>query len=520
MNKRLFLFLACTLCTAIPVLAQTKQPDELAYKIKSEAFSNSQVEDMAQWFTDYLGPRLAASPNGLKAEVLAMDKLTSYGLSGSRVEYAAPFPKGGWENEHNYVAMTSPYYCSFSATPRAWSGSTAGLVSADVVYLNVEKAEDLEQYRGKLSGKIVLMPPVVPYEMSFEPLASRISKDRLAELSQDPRPQGSTRYMRYFRMNDLTPQLQASITQLIAEEKPVAILRGSGTFNIPMSNGMQYTAGDAHPLPEINLPTEDHGRMARLIAKNIPVTMEIDVRNSFHPADTLINNVIAEIPGVHPRLKNEIVLIGAHFDSWHGGTGAADNASGCIVMLEAMRILKAIGISPSRTIRIALWGGEEQGLYGSRGYASNNLYDREKKTRHPGYDNFVLYLNMDNGSGRFRGIYLEENDMAIPFFKTWMSPLESLGFTTLSLRRTGSTDHVAFSTLGLPAFQFIQDPLEYGRTYHTLMDTYERLSLDDLRINAAIVAWFALNAAQDNARIPSKPGVLEKLQAATNEIRW
>lgn len=185
-------------------------------------------------------------------------------------------------------------------------------------------------------------------------------------------------------------------------------------------------------------------------------------------------------------------------------------------MVEAMRILKELNISPRRTIRIALWGGEEQGLYGSRGYAQHFLYDRAQAAKLPGYDQFVLYLNMDNGSGRFRGIYLEENDMAVPFFKTWMTPFEASGFTTLSPRRTGSTDHVAFNVLGLPAYQFIQDELEYNRTYHTLMDTYERLSLDDLRLNAAMVAWFALNAANDPARIPVKPGVLEKLQKVSD----
>lgn len=513
MKKRSFLLFVCALGIACAAPAQTQLPEELAFRIKNEAFSNSQVEEMALWFTDYLGPRLAASPNGLKAEGLAKEKLASYGLSNARVEYAAPFTKGGWQNEHNYVAMTAPYYCNFSATPRAWSGSTQGLIKAEVVYLNIEKEEDFVKYKGQLAGKIVLVSPVIPYTMNFEPLASRTTKERLEELEQDSRPQQQNRMMRmYSAPGSPSFQLQLLTSTFLAEEKPVAILRGSGTFNIPMSNGVQYKAGNAEPIAEINLPTEDHGRMARLISKGIPVEMEINIKNSFHPEDTLINNIIAEIPGTNPKLKNEIVMIGAHFDSWHGGTGAADNASGCIVMLEAMRILKSLGISPARTIRIALWGGEEQGLFGSRGYAQNNLYDREKKTKLPGYENFALYLNMDNGSGRFRGIYLEENDMAVPFFRTWMSPFESLGFTTLSLRRTGSTDHVAFNTLGLPAYQFIQDPLEYGRTYHTLMDTYERLSLDDLRVNAAIVAWFALSAAQDNSRIPVKPGVLEKLQ--------
>ena len=360
------------------------------------------------------------------------------------------------------------------------------------------------------------MPPLAPYSINFEPLASRQSQERLDELAKDARPQGADFRRRMIAMPTMMtdPSLRNKVAQMLVDEKPLAVLYGSGTFNVPMSQGLSYKAGDPEPTPAINLPTEAHNRMARLVLKNIPVKMELDIQNTFHPGDTIVNNIIAEIPGVDPKLKNEVVLIGAHFDSWHGGTGAADNASGCIVMLEAMRIIKSLGISPKRTIRLALWGGEEQGLFGSRGYATNNLYNRTTHTKLPGYDQFTLYLNMDNGSGRFRGIYLEENDMAVPFFKTWMQPFESLGFSTISLRRTGSTDHVSFNSIGLPAYQFIQDPLEYGRTYHTNMDTYERLSLDDLRVNAALVAWFALNAAQDNARIPVKPGVLEALKDA------
>jgi hypothetical protein len=511
------LILLCVACGILSLQAQTRQSDELAYRIKNEAFSKSKVEEMAQWITDFLGPRLTASKNGLRAEQLAKDKLTEYGLSNARVEYAVGFARGGWENKRTYMAMTEPYYTHFYGTPRAWSGGTSGSVAGDVVYFNVEKADDLESYAGKLAGKIVLMPPISPYSINFEPLASRRTQESLDEMAKDSRPQGSDYRRRMMAMPAMMADasLRGKVAVMLKDEKPLAVIYGSGTFNVPMSQGIAYKAGDPEPTPEINLPIEAHNRMARLILKNIPVKMELDIQNAFYPGDTIVNNIIAEIPGVDPKLKNEVVLIGAHFDSWHGGTGAADNASGCIVMMEAMRIIKSLGISPRRTIRLALWGGEEQGLFGSRGYATNNLYDRSTHTKLPGYDQFTLYLNMDNGSGRFRGIYLEENDMAVPFFKTWMQPFESLGFTTISLRRTGGTDHLSFSGLGLPAYQFIQDPLEYGRTYHTNMDTYERLSLDDLRVNAALVAWFALNAAQDNARIPVKPGALEALKEAT-----
>ena len=243
--------------------------------------------------------------------------------------------------------------------------------------------------------------------------------------------------------------------------------------------------------------------MCRIIELGEKVEMEMDIKNIL-TENKQINNVIAEIPGSDPKLKDEVVLLGAHFDSWHGSTGAADNASGCIVMMEALRIIKASGIQPRRTIRLALWGGEEQGLYGSRGYMEKYLYDNTKNKPLSGFDKFALYLNMDNGSGRFRGIYLEQNDMAVPYMTAWMEPLKSLGFTTLSLRTTGSTDHVTFNRIGLPAYQFIQDPLEYDRTYHTTMDTYERLSIEDLKVDAVIAAWLAICAAQDDGRIPVK----------------
>ena len=496
--------------------AQTRLSDEIAYKIKNEAFSNSKIEETAQWFTDFLGPRLAASKNGLRSEALVKDKLAEIGLSNARQEYAVGFAKGGWNNEKNYIALTAPYYTSFAATPKAWSGSTNGLVKGEAVLLNIEREEDIAKYKGKLGGKIVLSPSTTTYTINFEPLASRYTQQQLDELAKDPRAQargagGPAGYPTRMGQLPAAFQLRTKINELLKEEKPLAILAGSGAFNVPSSQSVQYVAGQPEPTPEINIPIEDHGRLVRLAQKNIPVELELEIKNIFSPGDTIINNIIAEIPGTDPKLKNEIVLIGAHLDSWHGGTGGADNASGCIVMVEAMRIIKALGISPRRTIRIALWGGEEHGLYGSRGYAQNLLYDQRNRKKLPDYDKFVLYLNMDNGSGRFRGVYLEENDMAVPFFETWKVPFESFGFTTLSLRRTGSTDHVSFSSIGLPAYQFIQDPLEYRRTYHTLMDTYERLSLEDLRLNAALIAWFALSAAQDDARIPVKPGVLERL---------
>ncbi|MBR6621965.1 MAG: M20/M25/M40 family metallo-hydrolase [Bacteroides sp.] len=510
MKKNVFMLLAAWMCMQA-VVAQTCLPEEVAYKVKNEGFAKSKITEISQFMTDDLGPRLAASKLKLRAEKLVVDKLTELGLSNARVEFASDFTKGGWDNEKNYVAMTAPYYCSFAANPKAWSGSTNGLVKGECVVLDAQTIADLDKYKGQLAGKIVLMPATQNYEMVFTPLASRYTEEQLDVLAQDPRP-GNANRRRPMGNWQAMRELQQAITTFLRSENVLAVISGSGTFNVPHSRGVQYKVGEPEPTPEIILPIEDHGRMVRMISKGEKVEMELDIKNVFTD-NQKINNVIAEIPGTDPKLKNEIILLGGHLDSWHGGTGGADNASGCIVMMEAMRIIKALGISPKRTIRIALWGGEEQGLYGSRGYADQYLYDSEKRKTLSGYEKFALYLNMDNGSGRFRGIYLEENDLAVPFFEAWKKPIESLGFKTLTLRKTGGTDHMSFDRLGLPAFQFIQDELEYDRTYHTVMDTYERLSLEDLTIDATIVAWLALNAAMDTDRIPVKPGYPENIPA-------
>jgi hypothetical protein len=488
--------------------AQVAESPEWASKIKAEGLGRSQVEELSQYMTDYVGSRLTASLQKRRAESLMIEKLKELGLSNPRVEFATEFSRGGWDVVKTYAAMTAPYYCAFTVNPRAWSGSTAGLVKGECVVFDVQTKEDLEKYRGKIAGKILLIPSTASTTIRFDPLATRYTDEQLEALTNDNRADVTPRTAQAGRAAGGDYQARMELRNMMADfykaEKPLCIVNGSGTFNVPSGSGVSYTAGDPEPIPEINMPLEDHGRMVRLIGRGQKVEMELELINKFTD-DREVHNIYAEIPGTDPKLKDEIILIGAHFDSWHGGTGAADNASGCIVMVEAMRILKALGFQPKRTIRLALWGGEEQGLYGSRGYLEQYLYKDQKKL--PGFDKFALYLNMDNGSGRFRGIYLERNDGAFPFFEAWKKSIESIGFQYLSPRTTGSTDHVTFNRLGLPAYQFIQDELEYNRTYHTIMDTYERLSLPDLRVDATIVAWLVACAANDPGRIPVNPTV-------------
>ena len=504
--KKLFVFV----CVAVFLFggnaaqAQVSESPEWASRIKAEGLNRSQVEEIAQFLTDYAGSRLTASRQKRRADSLVVAKLQEFGFSNPRAAFAMDFPRGGWDVVKTYAAMVTPYYCAFSVNPRAWSGSTDGLVKGECMLFDVNTKEDLEKYRGKVAGKILLIPSTRTYDINFEPLASRYTEEEREVLLQDNRGTARSRYGRLNVDYRAYMELRQLINEFYAAEKPLCVVNASGSFNVPGSSGVSYKAGDPEPVPEIAMPIEDHGRMVRLLEKGRKVEMELELINRFSD-EREVHNIYAEIPGTDPKLKDEIVLLGGHFDSWHGGTGAADNASGCIVMIEAMRILKELGFKPKRTIRLALWGGEEQGLYGSRGYLEQFLYKDQKKL--PGFDKFALYLNMDNGSGRFRGIYLEQNDAATAFFEAWMKYIEPLGFQYLSPRTTGGTDHQTFTRYGLPAYQFIQDKLEYGRTYHTVMDTYERLSLSDLKVDATIVAWLAACAANDPGRIPVNPAV-------------
>jgi len=376
--------------------------------------------------------------------------------------------------------------------------------------MNVQTEADLEKYKGKLAGKIVLMPSTATYEVNFEPLASRYTEQQLKDLAMATSGQGGRRPGDFAAMRAQF-ELRSKVSAMLKTEGVAVILNNSGTFNVPRSNGANYKSGDPEPTAELNLPIEDAGRLERLLKHNVAVKMEIEIQNKFIP-DLKVYNVIGEIPGTDKVLKNEVVLIGAHIDSWHGGTGAADNASGCIVMLEALRILKSLEAAPKRTIRIALWGGEEQGYFGSRGYVSKYLVDQQTRAHKPDWDKFAGYFNMDNGTGKYRGIYLQGNEILRPVFEEWLKPFADMGCSTITIRNTGGTDHTQIDGAGLPGFQFIQDEIEYGRGYHTVMDTYERLLMSDLRQNAVITAAFAWFAAQRDVKLVGKPALPQSMQ--------
>lgn len=498
------------LCVVSALQAQVYKPDlAIVEKIKNEGLNNSNVEELSFWMTDFTGPRLTASAGNDRGNEIAMKKMQEYGFKNVRIDEVREFTRGGWDNMKNYVAMTKPYYTAFTANPLAWTGSTNGAIKGEVVLVEITTEEDFAKYAGKLKGKIVMLPAAARYQVNFNPLARRYTDEELQNMANPPAQaaQGERRTPPTNRPT-VTPGAQVNIrrqiTEFLVKEEVGVILNNSGSFNVPRSSGGSHTIGNPEPICQVNLAVEGFGRIQRLLQHNIPVEMEIDIQNRFN-ATNKVFNVVGEIPGTDPKLKDEVVIMGGHWDAWHGSTGAADNASGCIVMMEALRILNSIGVQPRRTIRVCLWGGEEQGLHGSRGYVEKYLVAAGTREQLPGFDKFQVYFNMDNGTGKFRGIYLEGNEAAKPLFEEWLKPFADMGCSTLTMRSTGSTDHVSFNGAGLPGFQFIQDPIEYSRGYHTIMDTYERLLMEDLSHNAVVVATLAYNAAMMDGKFPRKP---------------
>jgi carboxypeptidase Q len=487
------------------LMGQSENIDlSMIYKIRQEGFKNSGIEDLAFWLTDFVGPRLTGSTGSNRGNEWAKKKMEELGFQNVRIEAAKDFNRGGWDNLKTYAAMTAPYYVNFACIPVAWTGSTNGSVKGEVVLMEVKAESDLEKYRGKLSGRIVLIPSTSAYEVSYEPLASRFTDEQLKDLSLASFTSRGRRQNFDFAAMMAQRALRAKISEFLKNEGVSVILNSSGTFNVPKSGNANYTKGDKESIAELNLPVEDHGRMERLLRHNIQVEMEVEIANKFFDSP-VVYNVIGELPGTDKILKNEVVLLGAHIDSRDGGTGAADNASGCIVMMEALRILKNLDVAPGRTIRLALWGGEEQGFYGSSGYADKYLVDAKTKEHKPDFDKFAGYFNMDNGTGKYRGIYLQENELVRPIFEEWLKPFADMSCSTIAIRNTSGTDHLTFDRVGLPGFQFIQDEIEYDRGYHTVMDTYERLVMADLKNNAVITASFVYNAAMRNSKLPGKP---------------
>lgn len=507
--RKIQLLLLSVFCFTI---TRAQQPDAaLTEKIIDEGSRRSQVMDIAFHLTDVNGPRLSASPGFLKAAQWAKAKLASWGLVNAQLEPWGEFGKG-WQQERSYIAMTRPYYQPLIAVPRAWTGSTPGnsVMTAEVVLIRAKDSAELMQYAGKLKGKIVMTWNTDTLRPSFEPDARRHADSVLERMAEArpappaPRQQPAPPYLRW------TPALayQRSLAKLVIDEQAALLLsmnvRGTdGTVFV--GSGGSYLKDAPVPPASLVLGSDDYLRIQRLILAGIPVELETEVRTRFFTEDLKGYNVIAEIPGTDPKLKDEVVMLGGHLDSWHGATGATDNAAGCAVMMEAVRILKTLNVKPRRTIRIALWSGEEQGLHGSRNYVKNHFADPVTMQLKPAHEKVSAYFNLDNGGGKIRGIYAQGNEAVVPIFTQWLAPFRDMGAATVTINNTGSTDHVAFDAVGIPGFQFIQDPLEYStRTHHSNMDTYDHLIPDDLKQAAVIVASFVYNTAQRDEKLPRK----------------
>lgn len=504
----------------LPVMtfAQNKPDAQAIEKIRREGLEHSQVMDIAFQLTDVSGPRLTASEGYNRAARYAAGQLQKWGLTGARLDAWGEFGKG-WELQKSYLALTAPYYRPLIAYPKSWTAGTKGLKSAGLLLFTPGDSAAMMVYKGKLKGKILVADRTEAYQPTFKADADRYTDSQLLKM-QDPQatpnraaPADTAEQRR--RLEQMRRQaaargvgIPASFREMALKEGAVAIL-STGPRNhdgtVFVQGGGVYKATDPANILDLALTLEDYMPLVRLAKAGIPVKLDVEVASKFQAADTKGYNVIAEIPGTDPKLKDEIVMLGGHLDSWQGGTGATDNAAGCAVMMEAVRILKATGLTPRRTVRIALWSGEEQGLLGSRGYVKKTFGDPATMQLLPAHEKFSGYFNLDNGTGRIRGIYLQGNAACGPIFQQWLEPFADLDAKTVTINNTGGTDHQSFDALGLPGFQFIQDGMEYNtRTHHSNMDTYDHLSADDLKQAATIVAAFVYNTAQRDEKLPRK----------------
>jgi hypothetical protein len=513
------------------VASQEKIDYKVIEKIRDEGFNRSQVMDFASYMTDVLGPRFSNSPGYTKAAEWAKKKFEEFGIKAEMDAYGEIGP--GWENRYTSVHMHKPQYMTLIAYPKPYSRGTGGKVISDVVFVNTKEIfsmAELEKYKGKLQGKIVFTKPKRKLDLNFNPAAVRLSDeelDEMAELKIIPQkemvniPRDTYEALKKESSRDKKKPLdEKKILEFFGKEGVAALVEPGGPQGpAPMDKGLVHVSaprplrkGQPKPLLTLIVSAEHYNRIMRILEWGIDVEMEVETRIFFEEDDLRDFNVIAEIPG--SDLKDEIVMIGGHYDGEPSGTGATDNASGCASVMEAMRILKTVGAKPRRTIRAALWGCEEAGHLGSRAYVKKHFGGPDKQQYLPEHDKLSVYFNMD-WYGRFRGIYLQGNDLVRPIFEEWMKPFHDVGMTYIVPGNTGGTDHMDFVRAGLPGFQFIQDDLEFfTTTFHTNMDVYDRLVPEDLMQASVILASFAYNAAMRDQKLPRTPKQMK------NNRRW
>ena len=538
MSRRLMVVAAALSLGASALAAQTEKIDYAAIaRIREEGLQRSQVMDHVSWLADVYGPRVTGTPAMEQAGEWAMKRMREWGLTNVHLE-RWPFGRG-WSIEKFSANLVEPQAQPIIGLPKGWSVGTNGPVTAEVVYAPIESAADLDKWRGKLRGRIILTQPIRAVRMLDQaPIVLRMDEKDIAEAQATPIPgarsgappsgrgagAGRAAGAGVIAPGTAPRPSPLQVQEFYQAEGVVALLdRGSdsdlsaggsdlswqtqrvdGGTIFPGSAGSRTTPPGG--LPQVTLAVEHYNRMMRILEKGVPVKMELEIRTRFHEEGANQNgfNIVGEIPGTDPQLRDQVVMIGAHFDGVPAATGATDNATGSAAMMEAMRIIQTLGIKPRRTIRIALWGGEENGLLGSRAYVQQHFGTATE--RKPDHAKLSAYFNIDNGTGKIRGIWMQQNLQLRPIFEQWVLPLKDLGVEVLGPRTVGSTDHASFENAGLNGFQFVQERYEYNsRTHHSNMDYVDRVQRDDMVQMATVAAVFAFLAAQRDDLLPRKP---------------
>ncbi len=521
-------------------------------KIRDEGLNRSQVMQTLSYLTDVIGGRLTNSPSMKRANEWTRDSMAKWGMQNAKLEAWGPFGRG-WSLKSFSAQVNEPTAFPVIAYPKAWSPSTKGAVSSDVVYLEIKSEEDFAKYKGQLRGKIVFVSRPRELKADFTGMGERHTEESLAKLAGAPDPAIAAAAAQQAAPGQpaaQSPEVQERFRQFqlaqkaasfVFEEGAAVIVDNSrngsgGTLFVQSASvaplavaaasaetpGSGARRGGLSPyqkeaetrmVPQMTMASEDYNRIVRMIQNGAKPKMTVDIQAQYHDDDLMGYNTVAEIPGTDPVLKDEIVMLGGHLDSWHAGTGATDNAAGCAVAMEAARILIASGLKPRRTIRVALWSGEEQGLNGSREYVKQQFGEMKRgENNRPGelvkttnYDKLSAYYNLDNGTGRIRGVYMQGNSAARPYFEAWLAPFTDMEAKTLTMSNTGGTDHLSFDRIGLPGFQFIQDEIEYDtRTHHSNQDNYDRIQADDMKQAATIMAAFVYQTAMMDEKMPRK----------------
>jgi hypothetical protein len=464
--------------------------------------------DTLSWLSDVHGPRLTGSPGLRKAAEWARDQLTQWGLAGASLESYGSIGRG-WTLERFSIEMTEPQYMRITGYPRAWSPAIPSTLAGTPIVVEVKSKEDFEKYRGKLRGAIVMNGRPETVDIGFQPEARRLTDEELKkqEGAIDPASPSADAPKSYWDEEQEFQKVigkQAEIFKFFAAEG-IALLVEPSSISEDVRVGGFYDRVWRPAYPGFVLSREHYGRIVRMLDRKQPVKLAFSLNARF-TENVDGYNVVAEIPGADPVLKSEVVMLGGHLDSWHAGTGATDNGAGCAVAMEAVRILEAIGAKPRRTVRVALWTGEEQDYFGSLGYVEKHFGDLKTVALKPEHAKLDVYFNLDNGSGRIRGVNLQGNEAVRPIFDAWLRPFNYLGASTLTTLNTGGTDHMPFDAIGLPGFQFVQDPLNYEtKVHHSSLDVYEEAVPDDLKQASVIMASFVYHAAMRDEMLPRKP---------------